>query len=282
MPELPEVETIRRDLERAVGGRRLRKVEVFEPRLLQNASQAQLRQTLCGQTLNAMGRRGKFLIFDFGAHSAVVHLRMSGWFSQQPGTHTRMVLRFERATIYFDDTRRFGTLHLVESDLLERLPPLGALGLEPLDASANDFEGLCDTSREVKRVLLDQTKLAGLGNIYVCEALFQAGIHPKQRANSTSKTQRRALLEAVQHTLRCAIEHHGSTLGSAVGDYRTLGGAQGGFQDRFQVYGRAGAPCFACHTPVLRVVQAGRGTFFCPTCQPFKATTRNPRPRAGR
>jgi len=282
MPELPEVETIRRDLERAVGGRRLQEVEVFEPRLLQNASKAQLRQTLCGQTLNAMGRRGKFLIFDFGAHSAVVHLRMSGWFSQQPGAHTRMVLSFEGVTIYFDDTRRFGTLHLVESDLLERLPPLNALGLEPFDASADDFDALCDTPREIKRVLLDQTKLAGLGNIYVCEALHRAGIHPQQCANSTSKPQRRSLLEAVQHILRCAIEQHGSTLGSAVGDYRTLEGAQGGFQDRFQVYGRAGASCFACHTPVQRVVQAGRGTFFCPTCQRFKATAQHPRPSAGR
>jgi len=278
MPELPEVETIRRDLERVVVGRRLLNVDVFEPRLLQNVSKTQLGQTLCGQTLSAMRRRGKLLIFDFDAHSAVVHLRMSGWFSQQPGTHTRMVLGFERVTIYFDDTRRFGTLHLVETGKLKHMPPLYRLGVEPLSVSANDFAMLCDTSREIKRMLLDQTKLAGLGNIYVCEALFQARIHPQQSATLITKPQRCALLEAIQHVLKRAIENHGSTLGSAVGDYRTLGGAQGGFQDHFRVYGRVNAPCFVCQTPIQRVVQAGRSTFFCPNCQSFT----NPRPRAGR
>lgn len=268
MPELPEVETIRRDLEKHVLDKQLLSIEVFEPRLLQNCSPVELKNTLCDRTLTALKRRGKFLIFEFGPYSAVIHLRMSGWFSRDAGAHTRMIMDFAGALLYFDDTRRFGTLHLLKTEMLESQPPLATLGLEPLAASftARSLETL-STSREVKQLLLDQTKIAGLGNIYVCEALHQAKIHPQQRANLISKKKLSTLREAIQTILQNAIDHQGSTLGDSVGDYRTLSGARGKFQDRFCVYGREGEGCFACGAPIGRIVQAGRSSFFCPVCQ---------------
>ncbi len=269
MPELPEVETVRRDLEKAVLGRTLLSVEVSEPRLLQHCTQSQLEKMLCGNPLKAMDRRGKLLLFNFGLHCAVVHLRMSGWFSENPGSHTRMVWRFEGKTIYFDDTRRFGTLHLVETDQMQRCPPLEGLGLEPLGSAftADALQSMFNSAREVKRLLLDQAKVVGVGNIYACEALYRARIHPQKPVNRISKQKTKRLHQAIVETLSEAIEQHGSTLGSAVGDYRTLSGAQGGFQDRFQVYGREGEHCLHCHTPIRRMIQAQRSTFYCPTCQ---------------
>jgi formamidopyrimidine-DNA glycosylase len=269
MPELPEVETIRRDLDRIATGKVLQRIEVSEPRLLQNCLLADVQATLHDCPLVAMRRRGKFLIFNFGAHSAIVHLRMSGWFSEQPGNHTRMVLKFEGATLYFDDTRRFGTFHLVENKSLDQEPPLRGLGLEPLGdmLTWKAFKPVFDTNREVKRLLLDQNKIVGLGNIYVCEALHQAKIHPQQAANKINSAKLKKLRTAIQLILQTAIDNHGSTLGNAAGDYRTLEGAQGSFQDRFQVYGREGETCFRCPGNIERIVQAQRSTFFCPRCQ---------------
>lgn len=269
MPELPEVETIRRDLEAAVAGQRLNAIEVCEPRLLQNCTLSELQRHLQGQRLRAMERRGKFLIFNFGQRLAVVHLRMSGWFSLEPGTHTRMVMRFERQAVYFDDVRRFGTLHLVPNQGRQDHPPLRGLGLEPLGAefTFERFGALFEFPREVKRLLLDQGKLVGVGNIYACEALHQAKVHPQTPACRIGLRKLRALHQAVKDILQRAIDAHGSTLGDAVGDYRTLDGAQGGFQDCFAVYGRAGRPCLACGTSIRRSVVAQRSTFHCPRCQ---------------
>jgi len=269
MPELPEVETVRQDLEKAVLGRTLLSLDVSEPRLLQQCTQSQLKEALCGKRLEALDRRGKFLLFNFGLHCALVHLRMSGWFSEKHGTHTRMVWGFSGKTIYFDDTRRFATLHLVKTDHLLQRPPLAGLGQEPLssDFTAEALRSMFDSTREVKRLLLDQGKVAGLGNIYVCEILYRAGIDPREPVHRISKQKTKRLHRAIIETLNEAIARHGSTLGSAVGDYRTLSGAQGGFQDRFAVYGKQGEPCFRCQTPIKRISQAQRSTFFCPKCQ---------------
>lgn len=269
MPELPEVETIRRDLEKMVVGKKLEKIEIFEPRLLQNCTKAELQASLQNTPLKAMERRGKFLIFNFGQQSAIVHLRMSGWFSDEPGTHTRMIMHFKNKPIYFDDTRRFGTLHLNPTDERESHAPLKKLGLEPLGESFTtaSFQSVLNSSREIKKVLLDQTKVTGIGNIYACEALYQSRIHPMKPADDISAVKVERLHQAVQQILQKAIDNHGSTLGDAVGDYRTLEGAQGNFQDHFQVYGREGEGCFHCGKVIHRVVQAGRSTFFCPSCQ---------------
>ena len=269
MPELPEVETIRRDLNDALRGACLKRMEVFEPRLLQNCSKPELSKALCGQTLKIVGRRGKFLVFDFGRNSAVVHLRMSGWFSLEPGAHTRMVMTFDRGKLYFDDTRRFGTLHLLKTAELEGHAPLKGLGLEPLEPefSANALQVLSKTARPIKQLLLDQTKIVGIGNIYVCEALHRARVHPLASGERLGLSKIKALRDSIVSILNEAIANHGSTLGDSVGDYRTLEGAQGSFQDRFAVYGRGGKPCFKCSTPIERTIQAQRSTYFCPRCQ---------------
>lgn len=269
MPELPEVETIRRDLNGALRGARLERIEVLEPRLLQNCSKRSLFEALCSQTLKGVGRRGKFLLFDFGKHTAVVHLRMSGWFSLEVGSHTRMVMEFSSKRLYFDDTRRFGTLHLIETDELERCAPLKGLGLEPLEPefTANALRALCKRAQPIKQMLLDQTKVVGIGNIYACEALHRARVHPLAPGERLGLPKVKALRDAVVSVLNEAIENHGSTLGDSVGDYRTLEGAQGNFQDRFAVYGREGKPCFKCNAPIERTIQSQRSTFFCPRCQ---------------
>lgn len=269
MPELPEVETIRRDLNDALRGARLERVEVYEPRLLRNCSKRALAQALSGQTLKGVGRRGKFLLFHFGKHSVVVHLRMSGWFSLEPGAHTRMEMTFNRGRLHFDDTRRFGTLHLVKTDALERCAPLAGLGLEPLgpELTVEALHAFCTSARPIKQLLLDQTKIAGIGNIYACEALHRAKIHPLGPCRNLSRANAMAVRDSVVFILNAAIENHGSTLGDSVGDYRTLEGARGSFQDRFAVYGREGQPCLTCKTPIQRIVQAQRSTYFCPRCQ---------------
>lgn len=271
MPELPEVETIRRDLERVLCGRVLERVEVHEPRLLQNVTPAELTAALSGRRLEAVARRGKFLIFVFGAHSAVVHLRMSGWFALRPGGHTRMVWHF-RPPLYFDDVRRFGTLHLVSSAARARRPPLAGLGPEPLDEgfTVEVLARVCRGRRPLKNVLMDQTRLAGIGNIYACEILHRAGLHPGRPAQTLTQTELEGLHRAIREVLDEAIAWQGSTLGSAAGDYRTLSGARGGFQDRFRVYARAGAPCRGCGTAILGERLAGRSTYFCPRCQPAR------------
>lgn len=269
MPELPEVETIRRDLQSALCGQRLERVQVLERRLLQNCSKRGLSEATRGQTLQEVGRRGKFLLLNFGKHCAVVHLRMSGWFSLEPGTHTRMVMTFSSRMLYFDDTRRFGTLHLIQTKELERSAPLKGLGLEPLAAefTTQALRALCATARPIKQLLLDQAKVAGIGNIYACEALHRAGVHPLTPARALSSAKLEALRDAIAGILNEAIESHGSTLGDSVGDYRTLEGAQGSFQDRFAVYGREDQPCLKCNSPIRRVVQAQRSTYLCPRCQ---------------
>ncbi len=269
MPELPEVETIRRDLKKMVVGKILEKIEVFEPRLLQNCTKEELQASLQNTPLKAMERRGKFLIFNFGQQSAVVHLRMSGWFSDEPGKHTRMIMHFNDKTLYFDDTRRFGTLHFLPTDERESHDPLKKLGLEPLGETftKKDFQTVLNSSREIKKVLLDQTKVTGIGNIYACEALYQSRIHPMKPTDEISSVKVGKLHQAIQQILQRAIDNHGSTLGDSVGDYRTLDGAQGNFQDHFQVYGRHGDGCFHCGKTIERITQGGRSTFFCPSCQ---------------
>lgn len=266
MPELPEVETIRRALEGEILGRMLIDLQVKErAHLLKNCSPAQLK-SLIGRRLRSLERRGKLLIFNFGNHSLVLHLGMSGRLLLQPATHTRLILRFSgEKTLYFDDARRFGRLYLMESKRLQELKPLRELGIEPFSSNYTfeAFQELLQTSREIKRLMMDQRKLAGLGNIYANEALFVAQIHPQRPAASLSPVEMRRLFKAIPRVLQRALAYGGTSIAS----YRTPQGELGRFQSHFSVYNQAGKPCRRCRTPIEKIIQGGRSSYFCPRCQ---------------
>lgn len=265
MPELPEVETLRRALAKELEGRTLTALTIYEPRLLQNASEQELRRALVGHRLRKVERRAKFLLFDFGQHTALVHLRMTGWPTLSPVRDLRFVFEFAHKTLYFSDTRRLATLHLVPSARADTLPPLNELGIEPFQPSytLENFVALLRTDQEIKRLLLDQRKIAGIGNIYACEALFASKIHPQRPARSLSRPEARRLFTQIEKILARAIAEQGTS----VRTYRMLTGEPGNFQNLLRVYGRAGEPCYRCRTPIMRIEQGGRGTFLCPKCQ---------------
>jgi len=265
MPELPEVETIRRGLEQEFLNLQLESVKVLDRRLLQHCPPAKL-ERLQGRRLKRVGRRGKFLILQFDNRALVIHPRMTGRFLPQQGKHPRLVMHFSKGKkLVLDDPRRFATLHCAEADGLEKLEPLRRLGIEPFTPSYTweNFLRILQTKQEIKRLLLDQQKLAGLGNIYANEALFRVQIHPKRQANSLSPEEARRLFSAIPKLLEEAIAAQGTT----ISDYRTASGESGSFQLFLKVYGRGGEPCRRCGTPIERIEQGGRSTYFCPKCQ---------------
>lgn len=266
MPELPEVETLRRALAEELDGRTLTALKIYEPRLLQNASERELQRALVGRRLRAVKRRAKFLLFDFGKHTVVLHLRMTGWPTLRPVENPRFIWEFTaKKTLYFHDARRLATLHLVPSARADALPPLCDLGIEPFQPSYTfeNFWALLRTTQEIKRLLLDQRKIAGIGNIYACEALFASRIHPQRPANGLSLSEARRLFAQIEKILARAIAEQGTS----VRTYRMLTGEPGSFQNFLRVYDRAGAPCVRCRTKIMRITQGGRGTYFCPRCQ---------------
>jgi formamidopyrimidine-DNA glycosylase len=269
MPELPEVETIRRALQQELLGLTLRGLHVKERvHLLKNCSPEELERHLSGRHLTAIRRRGKYLIFDFDGHAMVLHLRMSGRLLLGPAQHTRLILDFSgRRRLYLDDARRFAMLYLAESEHLDELKPLKELGIEPFTPSytLEAFQGLLSSRQEIKRLLLDQRKIAGLGNIYANEALFEAGIHPQRPADSLSSFEAERLFEAIPSVLERAIAAGGTSIDS----YRTPQGEPGRFQENFSVYGCTAEPCRRCSTPIARLNQGGRSSYFCPRCQPL-------------
>lgn len=265
MPELPEVETIRRGLEKELLHAQLSGIEVRDQRLLRDCPLSEL-EGLRGKALERVARRGKFLILEFDGRALVIHLRMTGRLLPQEEGHTRLILGFSSSKrLILDDPRRFATLHCARANELEGLEPLCRLGLEPFtaDYTFENFWKILRTKQEIKRLLLDQTKLAGLGNIYANEALFRAGIHPLRRADSLSPKEAKRLFEAIPRLLEEAIASQGTT----ISDYRTASGASGSFQLFLKVYGRAGEPCPRCGAPIAQLSQGGRSTYFCPKCQ---------------
>jgi formamidopyrimidine-DNA glycosylase len=265
MPELPEVETIVRELRRQVTGKTIVRVRVLWERSIQGQAE-EFRRRLAGKTIAAVSRRGKFIGFAMQDGTFfTVHLRMTGRFVRTPDAgerkHVRVAFRFSDGDIlYFVDPRKFGRLRLWPC----RGESCPGLGPEPLKGSAvlEVLAGL-RTRRPIKAVLLDQSVLAGIGNIYADESLHLARIHPLTQACRLSHIQRRELSQAVPRVLKGAIGRSGTTLR----DYRTVAGARGDNGERLQVYGRTGQPCFACGAPVEKLRIAGRSSHFCPRCQ---------------
>jgi formamidopyrimidine-DNA glycosylase len=291
MPELPEVETIRRALVKPLEGRRIASAELRLPRLLLGFPASDFAAKLKGQTIRRVIRRGKYLILELSKDSLIVHLGMTGQLTsaerdaeenphflrtvtglQKPqgahpvDKHTHLVLHLAReGRLMFRDPRTFGKLLLVPGKSWPEHPRLRKLGPEPLEMKVAEVAKTFPTQsiRPIKALLLDQEFLAGVGNIYADEALFLAGIHPRRKAKSLKPAERLKLLEAVKTVLRKGIKYQGTTFS----DYRKPDGGKGDNYERLMVYGRGGRPCRVCGEMLRKTVVAQRGTVFCPNCQ---------------
>lgn len=278
MPELPEVETIRSKLAPVLTGRRFESVTILDPRLVRPYEPAEVAAELTGEHVASVERRGKYLIVRFeSGRVLLIHLRMTGSLrhgdaGRAEDAHRRAVVRLDDGSdVVYRDVRRFGTWLLLEPDEVE--PYLGArLGEEPLDAlftAARLGERLAGRRAPLKAALLDQRTLAGMGNIYVDEALWRARLHPLRPAHTIDRNELRRLHRGVRAALDAGLARQGSTLR----DYRQPDGTAGSMQHEFRVYGRGGEPCDRCGTPIAKTRVAGRGTWFCPVCQPERPST---------
>lgn len=267
MPELPEVETTVRGLSRVLEGRRIRRVEARRADLRRSFPK-DLGQRLTGAKVIGLGRRAKYgLIHTDRDDTMIFHLGMSGSWRidhAELGKHDHLLLETDEGRrLALNDPRRFGSVDLVATVELDEWPAFKALGPEPFDLSARDLQKrLHGRTAAIKLLLGDQRIVAGLGNIYVCEALFRAGIHPKRPGGSISLPRLERLVVAISEVLAEAIDAGGSTLR----DYAAPDGELGYFSKAFAVYDREGQPC-GCGGTVKRIVQGGRSTFYCPACQ---------------
>jgi formamidopyrimidine-DNA glycosylase len=269
MPELPEVETISRDLREELVGRSIVGVVVAWEGCVDRPSAGAFCEQIVGRRIENVGRRGKFLVFTLsGGKYLLAHLRMTGSLllkraSEPWGPHARLAFQLDDGReLRFVDVRKFARLYLVEQS--EEV--VGDLGPEPLEegSSLSDFRNLFRNRRGmVKPLLLNQRFIAGLGNIYVDEALFRANIHPRRRADSLNAKELGRLYEAIRGVLLEAIAHQGTSRS----DYVRPDGSQGSQQERLLVSGMAGELCPRCGTDIERIVVGGRGTYICPRCQ---------------
>jgi len=268
MPELPEVETIVRGLQSMVGSR-IVDVVVLDPRLGIGSEIDRAGTDLRGQLIESIDRRGKYIrIRTSGGQRLVVHLRMSGHLvvscREEDLPYVRLRIELDRGTISFVNPRRLGTVELITGAFPHRL------GIEPLSSefTPGRLAALLQLSRTpVKQFLLDQRRIAGLGNIYCSEALWRARIDPRRPANSLTRDDANRLHQGIVGVLQEAMEHMGTSFGVSVSDYRNAEGTGGLFQDRLAVYGRQGEACRVCETPISRFAQGGRSTYWCDQCQ---------------
>ena len=273
MPELPEVETIRQTLKQLVLNKTVKNVKVKWPKIIKRPDDVRLFcQLLQNQTIHDIKRRGKFLKFLFDDYILVSHLRMEGRYglynqSEPADKHTHVFFTFKDDTeLRYRDVRKFGTMHLFEKGTEDIKLPLSQLGVEPFSqefTSAYLKQKLKQTERRIKVVLLDQKVIAGLGNIYVDEALFRSGIHPERKANSLTTEEIKVLHQEIIATLQEAVAKGGSTVRS----YVNTEGQIGMFQLELFVYAKKGEPCQRCGTMIEKIVVGGRGTHYCPLCQ---------------
>jgi formamidopyrimidine-DNA glycosylase len=285
VPELPEVESVRAQLAPALEGKRIERVEIADARLTRPLDPAGVARKLEGERIRLLDRRGKYLIVRFESGRALlIHLRMTGSLRHAAaGTlpddpYRRAVVKLDDGSdVAYRDVRRFGTWLLLEAD--EAAAYVDArVGQEPLSPAfrARDLGAQLAVRRApVKAVLLDQRALAGVGNIYADEALWRARIHPLRPARELGPGEVRTLHRGVRRALELGIARQGSTLT----DYRLPDGSPGRMQAEFSVYGRTDEPCPRCGTPIEKIRVAGRGTWYCPRCQPPRPAAAAPHPR---
>ncbi|MDY0408645.1 DNA-formamidopyrimidine glycosylase [Virgibacillus soli] len=276
MPELPEVETIRQTLKRFVINKKIDKVSVYWPKIIKHPDDVEkFKHLLVGQTIYDIDRRGKFLLFQLDDYTLVSHLRMEGKYHVYPKEdpvkkHTHVIFTFTNGEeLRYNDVRKFGTMHLFTKGEEFKVKPLNQLGSDPFDKpfTVDYFYGrLQKTSRMIKAVLLDQTIVAGLGNIYVDETLFRAGIHPERRANTLTRIEADRIRQEAIATLEEAVKQGGTTIRSYVNSQ----GDMGMFQQKLFVYGQENKACQRCGHIIEKTKVAGRGTHICPHCQNLK------------
>lgn len=273
MPELPEVETIRKTLARLIIGKEIADVTVHWPKIINYPDDVEhFRIRLIGEKIKKMERRGKFLLFYLTNYVLVSHLRMEGKYrvvqeSEPVDKHTHVIFHFtDQTELRYNDVRKFGTMHLFKIGKEFTIPPLDKLGPDPfgkLYTLEYLAEKLRKTTRMIKAALLDQTIIAGLGNIYVDEVLFLSRIHPETRANLLSEDEVNIIWENARHVLEAAVEQGGTTIRSYVDGE----GEMGMFQQQLYVYAQTGKPCQTCGAEIIKLKVAGRGTHICPACQ---------------
>ncbi|OGH02386.1 MAG: DNA-formamidopyrimidine glycosylase [Candidatus Lambdaproteobacteria bacterium RIFOXYC1_FULL_56_13] len=269
MPELPEVETVRRGLLAEVLGQKVLQVKVHRASVVRGAPKA-LCRAIEGQTLEGIDRAAKYLLFRFGPHSLLAHLGMSGKFvvtkAQEPlKPHDRVVFTLsDQRRLVFSELRCFGFLELLDPNVQH--PRLAKLGVDALTAAIEPKAlqaAWSHTKRPLKTLLLDQSPLAGIGNIYAAEILFAAKLSPLLAGNKLRPTQALRLLEETRRILGLALEANGTS----ISDFRRVDDKTGGFQEFLQVYGKTDQPCRTCGREIKRIIQAGRSSFYCPHCQ---------------
>lgn len=278
MPELPEVETIRKGLEDLLVGQRVLDVEIRLPKILEGDP-----HILKNLRILAVRRFGKGLVIDFeDEYSLAVHIKMTGQLiyvesgtkgtfhkvkvgQSLPSLHTHVIFTFDKGTLYYNDIRQFGWMKIVKTSEISELPFFKSLGPEPFKDLTEEFfrEIVKNATLPIKNLLLDQKRIAGVGNIYANDALFLAKIHPNRKASSLSKTEINSLFTALETVLRKGLEAGGAS----EWQYVNALGEAGSYQNFFKVYGKNGQPCSICGTMIEKITLGGRGTFFCPSCQ---------------
>ena len=267
MPELPEVETIRRDLEKNILHKTFRSVKILDP-LVVRSSQKDFIRNITGSGVQAIIRKGKALVIELSKENfLLVQLMMTGQLLTQskPDKHTRVNFEFtDGSRLLYNDQRRFGQLRVIKN--FSQVKYLNILGPEPFEKNFNAqyiFEKTRGSKRPIKNLLLDHTFVAGIGNIYACEILFRCGISPKRFAGKITQAQAKAIYKISIQVLTEAIKNRGSS----IRNYRDASGQKGRFNKLIQVYAREDESCLKCQTLVKRIIQAGRSTFYCSHCQ---------------
>lgn len=265
MPELPEVETIKRELEKAVLGKKITGVCVHHPTIIRQPGAEKFKKELSGATIRKILRKAKVLILELSnGKSLVIHLKMTGQLIYPGnGKNSRVVFHLsDGKDLDFNDRRLFAELRLLDD--WRNLKFIQGLGPEPFDLTEEQFKEMLDKKKtKIKPLLMDQTFISGVGNLYAAEALFRARIHPERPANSLSDKEKAGLFKEIKDTLNEAIQHKGSS----VDQYVQLSGEPGDYVQYHKVYDREGKPCLVCKTPIKRISLGGRGTYFCPRCQ---------------
>ena len=265
MPELPEVETIKRELEKAVLGKKINEVCVHHPTVIRQPSVDKFKKGLAGASFKKILRKAKVLILELSnGKSLVIHLKMTGQLVYPgDGKKSRVSFRLDDGkTLDFNDQRLFAELRLMDD--WRSLKFIQGLGPEPFNLSLQQFKAMLDKKKtKIKPLLMDQTFISGIGNLYAAETLFRAKIHPGKPASSLSDKEKAALFKEIKDTLNEAIHHKGSS----VDQYVQLSGQPGDYVKHHKVYDRERKPCLVCKTPIKRIALGGRGTYFCPKCQ---------------